>query len=386
MARPLRVLIVEDSEADALLLLRELRRGGYAAAYERVETAAGLGAALEKQEWDIIISDFVMPQFGGLEALRLAAGKGLDLPFIVVSGKIGEDTAVAAMRAGAADYIMKDNLRRLCPVVERELQEATVRRERRKAAEALRERDEELRVMRKMDQLKDEFIGLVSHELRTPITIILGALSTVLSSGARLSRQERKQLVDDAYLEAETLSDIVANLLELARVQADRLQLYREPLDVGQVIGAAVSRARKQAKTHELGVDCEESLTVTADKTRAERILLNLLDNAVKYSPPGSAVRVFARRSVDEVIIGVCDQGPGISAADQKRLFDPFERLETPDGKVGGIGLGLVVCKRLAEAQGGRIWVESQPGKGSTFLFALPLFTPPMLAAGGSRS
>ena len=134
---PLNILIVEDSEDDALLLLRELKRGGYAPAFERIETAGDMREALERRAWDLIISDYVLPRFSGLAALKMLKESGLDLPFIIVSGNIGESIAVDAMKAGAHDYILKGNLTRLVPAVERELREAIGRRERRQAEEAL---------------------------------------------------------------------------------------------------------------------------------------------------------------------------------------------------------------------------------------------------------
>jgi two-component system, cell cycle sensor histidine kinase and response regulator CckA len=133
MSTELRVLIVEDSEDDELLLLRALRQGGFEPSYLRVETPAAMRAALREQPWEIIISDYVMPQFSALAALRLLADEGLDLPLIIVSGTIGEETAVEAMQAGASDYLMKGNLTRLAPAIRRELNEATGRRERRRA-------------------------------------------------------------------------------------------------------------------------------------------------------------------------------------------------------------------------------------------------------------
>ena len=136
-AKPLRVLIVEDSEDDTLLLLRELRKGGYGPVYERVETPEAMRTALAKQEWDIIISDYVLPKFSGLAALDVLRESGQDLPFIIVSGKIGEDVAVSAMKAGAHDYIIKGNLARLVPAVERELRDAASRLNRRQAEEEL---------------------------------------------------------------------------------------------------------------------------------------------------------------------------------------------------------------------------------------------------------
>jgi len=139
MSAPLRVLLVEDSEDDALLLLRVLRRGGYDPTYERVDTAPAMEAALDGGSWDLVVSDHGMPAFSSSEALGLLRRKGfVDLPFIIVSGQIGEDAAVAAMKAGAHDYLMKDNLARLNSAIERELREADVRRERRQAEEKYR--------------------------------------------------------------------------------------------------------------------------------------------------------------------------------------------------------------------------------------------------------
>lgn len=145
MSQSLRVLVVEDSADDADLMVRELRRGGYAVDFERVDSAQALSAALARREWDLVISDYVMRGFNGLEALALFKKKGLDVPFLIVSGLIGEEIAVSAMKSGAHDYIMKDRMGRLIPAVERELREADVRRERREADRALRESDERFR-------------------------------------------------------------------------------------------------------------------------------------------------------------------------------------------------------------------------------------------------
>ena len=151
-SKPLRILIVEDSELDTELLLRELRRGNYHPTFERVETAAAMTAALEQKTWDLVVADFSMPKFNALAALEVAKAKGPDLPFIIVSGTIGEELAVAAMKNGAKDYIMKGNLARLVPAVERELHEAVVHRDRKRAEDQLRETREEFRVAREIQQ------------------------------------------------------------------------------------------------------------------------------------------------------------------------------------------------------------------------------------------
>jgi signal transduction histidine kinase/CheY-like chemotaxis protein len=152
MSVPLRVLIVEDSEDDAVLIVRELKRGGYDPVFERVDTPEAFGAALSEQAWNVIISDYSMPRFSGLAALEMLRESGLDLPFIVVSGAIGEDIAVEAMRTGAHDYVMKGNLTRLSPAVRRELSEAGVRLARRQAEEALHQHAKRLRVLHEIDQ------------------------------------------------------------------------------------------------------------------------------------------------------------------------------------------------------------------------------------------
>ena len=129
MALSLRLLIVEDSADDALLTVRELRRSGYEITFERVETAEAMAAALSSQTWDLIIADYTMPRFNGIAALELLKTTGMDIPFILISGTIGEELAVAAMKAGAHDYMMKGNIRRLVPSIERELRDAKVRRQ-----------------------------------------------------------------------------------------------------------------------------------------------------------------------------------------------------------------------------------------------------------------
>ena len=165
MGVPLKVLVVEDSEDDALLLLRALRRGGYEPYHERVDTAAGMEAALDGREWDLVISDHSMPVFNSSAALAMLRGKGfVDLPFIIVSGKIGEDTAVVSMKAGANDYIMKDNLARLNTAIERELRDAEVRRQRRRVEQDLAVSENRFRLMIEQSPLS---VQIFSHDGRT---------------------------------------------------------------------------------------------------------------------------------------------------------------------------------------------------------------------------
>jgi len=228
---------------------------------------------------------------------------------------------------------------------------------------------------KKLDQLKDEFIGLVSHELRSPLTVITGAVNTVLTEGERLSTEETRQLLQDAAWEADSLSHLLGNLLELSRVQADRLFLHIAPISVKNVLQGTVEKVRRQSSVHQFLLDLPKELpSVYADQLRLERILYNLLENAVKYSPKGSKIQVSVKPQEDYLVFCISDQGIGISPADQDKLFGPFQRLENSQvDAVKGAGLGLLVCRRLVEAHEGQIWVESEPGRGSTFFFTLPL-------------
>jgi PAS domain S-box-containing protein len=228
---------------------------------------------------------------------------------------------------------------------------------------------------KKLEQLKDEFIGLVSHELRTPLTVINGGISTVLSEWERLPSGEAQQLLRDAALESESLSYLIENLLELSRAQAQQLSLYVEPTEVKTLVRETLTKIKRQAPSHQFTTSLPGELQlISVDLLRVERILYNLLDNAAKYSPPGTQIKVSARVEPERLVIGVHDRGRGLTPSEQAKLFSPFQRLENnrPD-RARGAGLGLIVCQRLVEAHGGEIWVESQKDKGSTFYFTLPL-------------
>lgn len=224
------------------------------------------------------------------------------------------------------------------------------------------------------EQIKDEFIGMVSHEIKTPLTVVIGALSTALSDG--MPEREVRDLMHDALWGAETMADIVENLLELSRWQANRLVLASDPLDIGSIVRATARGFLGKSPKHSVVPAVESALPkVKADPNRIQRVLNNLVDNAIKYSPKGGDVVVSARREGSRIVVGVKDHGIGISASDIDKLFQPFQRLGAvaPGSAIQGVGLGLVVCRRLVEAHGGSIWVESQPGRGSSFIFTLPV-------------
>jgi hypothetical protein len=225
--------------------------------------------------------------------------------------------------------------------------------------------------LKQAEQLKDEFIGMVSHELRTPLTILMASISVALSEN--LDPEQLHGLLIDAECGAESLSHLLNNLLELSRYQAKRLQLTKSRLDVGAAIQHIMKSRRKYVSSHQFILDIEQGISpVEVDQARFELIIGNLLDNAVKYSTGGTEIRVIVKKRNEDVLIGVRDFGSGISPENQTKLFRPFERLGETSTTKPGLGLGLLVCRRLVEVHGGDIWVESEPDKGSTFWFTLP--------------
>lgn len=225
------------------------------------------------------------------------------------------------------------------------------------------------------DTLKEEFIGLVSHELRNPLTVMIGALQTALEDGAKLSREDMAQLLSDAALEAHDMSDMVGNMLDLSRSDANRLSLEIEPIDAREVIQGMSRKFQLRYPARTIVTDLPDHLPRSrADRLRIERVLHNLLHNAIKYSPDGGEIRVTAKTTETDIVVCVQDRGIGISEEDQSRLFQPFHRAaDATRLDAQGSGLGLVVCRRIVEAHGGRLWVESGAGKGSTFCFTMPL-------------
>jgi PAS domain S-box-containing protein len=223
---------------------------------------------------------------------------------------------------------------------------------------------------KRAEQIKDEFIGLVSHELRTPLTVFMGAVRVAQTEG--ISAGEVRELLQEAAQSADALSHILDNLIELSRYQSDRLNLNTVPTDIRQAVGEVLSTEAGHASRHRLTFSYEDGLPeVEVDQLRLRQILRNLIDNAAKYSPAGTEIRILLKQDKGNVVVGVCDRGKGISPAEQAKLFQPYQRLG--DTQAEGLGLGLLVCRRLVEAHGGTVWVESEPGRGSTFWFSLPL-------------
>ena len=229
---------------------------------------------------------------------------------------------------------------------------------------------------RVVEQMKSDFVATVSHELRTPLTSIYGFAETLLRADVDYAAEERRTFLGYIASESERLINIVDDLLNVARLETGTLGLAMGTTDVGEVASEVVARVAEHTNgDHQFTLEADGAdLVVQADREKLAQILLNLVDNAVKFSPEGGRVTVSARRRTDSVEVRVADEGIGIARGDQQRIFTKFYRAEgVIQGGTPGTGLGLFLARGLLAAMGGRIWVESKEGEGSSFVFELPL-------------
>jgi signal transduction histidine kinase len=231
---------------------------------------------------------------------------------------------------------------------------------------------------REAEELRSTFVSVISHELQTPIAIIKGYASTLAREDAHWDAATARERLEAIEEEADRLSHLVQNILYASRIQAGGLKMEPEELDLSEVTRSVARRFRAHSPTLDISVRLPSRFPlVMADRERIEEVLMNLLDNAVKYSSREreGPTRVDVRGQVtdDEVIISVRDAGEGIPLREQGRIFDRFARLEnTADRRTQGAGLGLYICRAIVAAHGGRIWVRSELGRGSTFSFSVP--------------
>ncbi len=372
MGEPLRVLIVEDSADDAEMMVRELRRGGYDPLFERVETPEAFESALAKPGWDAVISDYSLPRFSAPAALEIAKRSGADLPFVILSGVVGETEAVSAMKAGAHDYIGKGNLARLVPAIRRELREAEVRRRSRQLAEALRQAKEMEMIGRFAGEIAREF----DHAL-TAITRRSAALLSRLPGGSE-ARPEVEEIKDAA----EAARFLTRQLRAFTEKTAPQLRT----VDLNSIVEGIEERLRRLLGRNiyvRSKLDPELGLT-RADPGQMEQMIINLAVNAREAMQEGGTLAIetantevgsgYAHRFFpippgQYVMLAVGDTGRGMDRETQARAFEPFF---TTKAKGAGMGLGLTIVYGIVKQHGGDIGLESEPGRGTVLKVYLP--------------
>jgi two-component system sensor histidine kinase KdpD len=236
-------------------------------------------------------------------------------------------------------------------------------------AQALETREATLRAQ--TEELRSSLLSTVSHDLRTPLAAITGAATALRDEGESQSASGRAELLDTVCEEAERLERLVHNLLDMTQLQAGTLQLRREWVPLEEIVGAALTRLEPQLTERPIRAVVPADLPlVSVDPVLLEQVLINLLENASKYTPTNSPIEIEARVSDDDVIMTVSDQGPGIPEGDEIRIFEKFFRGR--HGNTQGAGLGLAICRGIAEAHGGSIVAERRPEGGTTFRVRFP--------------
>lgn len=368
MATLLRVLIVEDSEYDTQTMLRELRRGGYEVEHERVETRVAMEQELSRHTWDLILCDYTLPRFSAGDALKTLQRSGLDLPFIIISGTIEEESAVDMLKAGAHDFIVKHRMARLLPAIERELKDAMTRHLQR---EAELERQQLTVRLESINSEIERFTYLAFHDLRAPLITIkgfAGALEQDLEAGRRDEVKRDLQRIAGA---ADKMDEILSDLLEFARI--GRVRRPSEAIESEQLAQEALQKLDGLIRAKNITVKIAPDLPrVYGDRVRLREAFENLIENAATYTSDQEQplIEIDTRWQEDQKIIFVRDNGQGVDPRYHNRIFELFEKL---DPNTQGPGIGLALTKRIIEVHGGRIWVESSgQGQGSTFCFTLP--------------
>lgn len=242
----------------------------------------------------------------------------------------------------------------------------------------LRDEATEAEVLRRSDDLKSALLGAVSHELRTPLASIMASAGSLRQRDVDWTEAEREEFHDAIEQEVERLDRLVGELLDLSRIESGRLVLSRQYHPLDALVDDVLGRLRRITQAHRLAVEVPDDLPpISIDYQRMDQVLSNLVENAVKYAPTGTTITVRARRDAAGLRLEVADQGPGIRLEDRERAFVPFHRIRA-DGRAQGAGLGLAIARRLVEAHGGRIWIESAPGSGARVVISLPLAAEPV--------
>jgi len=355
-----RILVVDDVLQNLQVVGTMLRNEGY-----DVMPAGSGPQALERVRVrlpDLILLDLMMPEMDGLEVCRRLktdpAAQRIPIIFLTASNEM--EHLVKGFEAGAVDYVTKPfNAPELLARVRTHL-------ELKHARQRLREMNDE----------KDEFMGIAAHDLRNPLSEVKGFAELVMEEAQALKRRELEEngrLICDT---AVRMAEMVQNLLDSNRIERGEMKLNLAPIELCSVLGAVVEAYRPRAAVKQQTIHLQNGtppVMVLVDSTVIVQVLENLVSNAVKYSPPGRNIFVRLTKSAEAVGCEVQDEGPGLNAEDQKKLFGKFARLSAkPTGGEHATGLGLSIVKKMVEAMHGRVWCESDPGKGATFVVQVP--------------
>jgi light-regulated signal transduction histidine kinase (bacteriophytochrome) len=365
------VLHVEDNEADAELVAQSLRRGGLSASVVVVQDEAGFRRQLQAHRPDVVIADYNLPQWRGMEALEVLRGEGLDTPLVLVSGALGDVTAVECIKQGATDYVLKEGLARLPEAIRRAIEEKRTLRLRRVAEEDLARKAEELA---RSNADLEQFAYVASHDLQEPLRMVASYTQLLAERYQGRLDEAANKYIEYASEGAVRMQHLIQDLLAFSRV--GRAGVTFEFVDCSTVLKEA-SQALMAAIQESGAVVTHGPLpTVWADRTLLAQVFQNLIGNAIKFrkeAPP--EIKVLAETSGPDWLFSVSDNGIGIAPEHAEKIFVVFQRLHTRT-EYPGNGIGLSICKKIIQHFGGRIWVEPKGEQGSAFKFTIPASAP----------
>jgi signal transduction histidine kinase len=359
-ARKLRVLVVEDDPSDVELVLHALKTGGIHAEREIVQTAEEFTQSIRTNTYEVILADYRLPGWNGLDTVEILRREGLDIPVIVVSGALGELMAVECIKQGAADYLLKDHLPRLAEAVGRAIREKKLRDEHRRTLHELARSNREL----------EQFAYMASHDLQEPLRMV-ATYTQLLAERYRGKLDENaERYIHYAVDGALRMQTLVRDLLAFSRVGRGSEQ---QPTDCNLVLQSVIANLQATIQETAARIIYDDLPNVMANGSELVQLFQNFIGNAIKFRssvPP--EIRITAAMNHTEWLFSVADNGIGIAPEHAEEIFVIFRRLHTHQ-EYPGSGIGLAICKKIVEEYGGHIWVESQPGRGSKFNFTLPL-------------
>ena len=230
------------------------------------------------------------------------------------------------------------------------------------------------------ERIRNTLLASISHDLRTPLAVISGASSSLAERGEQVPAEERRALARSIYHQSREISELVAKVLEMTRLESGAIELRRDWGSLAEISGAVLRRLDERLSTHMLMVDLPSDLPlVRVDAALVEQVLANLLENAARHTPPRTLIRLRAERKGSELLVSVEDFGPGLADGEVERIFAKFQR--AAGTRHGGVGLGLAICRAIVELHRGRIWAENVAGGGTAFRFTLPLERAPEVPA-----
>lgn len=357
----LRVLLVEDNIADSELILHALRTGGFSVESQVVQTVEDFTKQIHKNNYDIILADYRLPGWNGMETVEMLRREGLDLPVVLVSGALGELKAVECIKQGAADYVLKDHLPRLADVTRRAMMEQKLRDENRRTQEELARSNRDL----------EQFAYVASHDLQEPLRMVATYTQLLAEKYQGKLDADADKYIHYAVDGALRMQTLVRDLLAFSRV--GRQGRNRQLTDCATILRTV--QANLQTSIQETGarVIYDGLPTIEADSSELVQLFQNLIGNAIKFrGTERPNVRITAQKKRAQWVFSVSDNGIGIAPEHADEIFVIFKRLHTR-AEYPGSGIGLSICKKIVEQNGGRIWVEPRSGPGSTFRFTWPM-------------